>query len=98
MVPLFGLCEKLFCNVEKGFAVTPDFSNTYEIEYYNSDGINYASISVAPFNEGLSPLHEGGHHALAFSYNLQIQGLRIYVCPEMSYCVGDNNGSSDLSI
>lgn len=46
MAPLFSLCEKLFCNVERGFAVTPDFSNTYEIEYYNADGINYAGISV----------------------------------------------------
>ncbi len=53
MAPLFGLCEKLFCNEEKGFAITPDFSNTYEIEYYNSDGVNYAAISVTPFNKGL---------------------------------------------
>ena len=46
MAPLFGLCEKLFCNEERGFALTPDFSDTYEIEYYNADGINYAGISV----------------------------------------------------
>lgn len=46
MAPLFGLCEKLFCNKEKGYALTPDFSGTYEIEYYNSNGINYAGISV----------------------------------------------------
>ena len=46
MAPLFGLCEKLFCNEEWGFALTPDFSNTYEIEYYNFDGVNYAGISV----------------------------------------------------
>lgn len=46
MAPLFGLCEKLFCNAERGFALTPDFSGTYDIEYYNADGINYASISV----------------------------------------------------
>lgn len=46
MTPLFGLCEKLFCNAERGFALIPDFSDTYDIEYYNADGINYASISV----------------------------------------------------
>ena len=46
MAPFFVLCEKLFCNEKKGFALTPDFSNTYEIEYYNSDGVNYAGISV----------------------------------------------------
>lgn len=46
MAPLFGLFEKLFCNEERGFAFTPDFSDTYEIEYYNADGINYAGISV----------------------------------------------------
>ena len=46
MAPLFGLCEKLFCNEERGFALTPDFSDTYEIEYYNADGNNYAGISV----------------------------------------------------
>ena len=46
MAPLFGLCEALFCNKEYGFTLTPDFSNTYEIEYYNFDGINYAGISV----------------------------------------------------
>lgn len=46
MAPLFALCEKLFCNQERGFALTPDFSNTYEIEYYNFDGDNYAGISV----------------------------------------------------
>lgn len=46
MAPLFGLCEKLFCNEEKGYALTSDFSGTYEIEYYNSNGINYAGISV----------------------------------------------------
>lgn len=46
MAPLFGLCEKLFCNEEKGYALTPDFSNTYEIEYYYSNGVNYAGISV----------------------------------------------------
>jgi len=46
MSPLFALCEELFCNEEKGFAVTPDFSDTYEIEYYGYDGVNYAAISV----------------------------------------------------
>ena len=42
----FGLCEKLFLQRGRGFALTPDFSDTYEIEYYNADGINYAGISV----------------------------------------------------
>ena len=46
MAPIFGLCEKLFCNEEKGFALTPDFSGTFEIEYYNFNGTKYAGISV----------------------------------------------------
>lgn len=46
MSPLFTLCEELFCNKERGFALTPDFSDTYEIEYYGYNGVNYAAISV----------------------------------------------------
>ena len=41
MAPLFVLCEKLFCSEKKGFVLTPDFSDMYEIENYNADGTNY---------------------------------------------------------
>lgn len=51
MAPLFGLCEKLFCNAEFGFELMPDFSDTYEIEYYNFDGSKYAGISVAMLSD-----------------------------------------------
>ena len=44
--PAFRFVRKTICNAERGFALTPDFSDTYDIEYYNADGINYASISV----------------------------------------------------
>ena len=46
MAPLFGLCDRLFCNAERGYTPTPDFSDTYEIEYYHDDGTKYAAISV----------------------------------------------------
>ena len=51
--PLFGLCEKLFCNEKWEFALTLDFSDTYEIEFYNSDGVNNAGISVVKLQPGL---------------------------------------------
>lgn len=53
MAPFFGLCERLFCNEQSGFVLTPDFSNTFEIEYYNFDGTKSAGISVYSTVKGL---------------------------------------------